>query len=233
VSDGFDSRATCWTLIRSAAAGDADRRELFARQYESIVRAYLAHRWRGSPLVAELDDVAQEVFVECFRQGGVLDRLRQSEPDSFRGFLHGVTRNVALRCERRLAKLRERQDGTPLDADGVPADDDSLSQVFDRAWALAIVRSAARVQEERAKLAGAKAERRVELLRLRARENLPIRAIAARWNEDAALVHKEYARARREFQAALEEALSFHHPGLTAREIADRSKDILSLLGER
>jgi RNA polymerase sigma-70 factor (ECF subfamily) len=53
----------------------------------------------------------------------------------------------------------------------------------------------------------------VELLRLRFQEDLPIRGIAARWNEPAAKVHKEYARAREDFREALREIVGFHFPG--------------------
>src|SRR6266540_3794505 len=91
---------TCWMLIQNAASGRAQDREDFARRYLSVVRAYLAHRWRSSPLIAELDDAVQDVFVECFRHGGILDRMLETRPDSFRAFLHGVTRHIALRVER-------------------------------------------------------------------------------------------------------------------------------------
>src|SRR5262249_31161533 len=63
------SDATCWTLIRDAAGGDPAARERFARAYLPVVRAYLAARWRTAPHCAE--DAAQDVFVECFRAGGL------------------------------------------------------------------------------------------------------------------------------------------------------------------
>src|SRR5581483_5964729 len=99
------------------------------------------------------------------------------------------------------------------DLDAIPDDHSSLSRVFDRAWAKAILREAARVQEERARAAGERALRRVELLRLRFHEGLPIREIARRWNVEAAGLHHEYARAREEFRAALLDVVAFHHAG--------------------
>ena len=39
-----------------------------------MVRAYLTARWRGTVCWQDLDDTFQEVFVECFRPGGPLDR---------------------------------------------------------------------------------------------------------------------------------------------------------------
>jgi RNA polymerase sigma-70 factor (ECF subfamily) len=49
-------QSTCWTLIRAAAGGSAREREEFARRYVPVLRAYLAARWRGSPLLQDLDD---------------------------------------------------------------------------------------------------------------------------------------------------------------------------------
>lgn len=44
------SDSTRWTLIRDAAEGVPAARDEFARRYESVIRAYLGARWRGSPL---------------------------------------------------------------------------------------------------------------------------------------------------------------------------------------
>lgn len=227
-----NSDSTCWTLIRGAAAGREEDREDFARRYVAVVRAYLAHRWRASRLIDELDDVVQEVFLECFRQGGVLDRIVESQPGSFRAFLYGVTRNVALRCEKRIGRLRNRQPSTGLDSELAKPDEVTLSRVFDRAWARTLLRQAANLQEDKARRAGPRARRRVELLRIKSRENLPIREIARRWEVDTAQVHKDYARARKEFKAALEEILSFHHPACSAAEIEEKCVELLGLLSD-
>src|SRR5215831_5732627 len=93
--------STCWTVIRAAAAGSPADREELARRYLAVVRAYLAARWRGLNLRAELDDAVQEVFVECFRQGGALEAAGAGRVSSFRAFLYGVVRNVARRFESR------------------------------------------------------------------------------------------------------------------------------------
>lgn len=60
---------------------------------------------------------------------------------------------------------------------------------------------------------GEAGRRRLELLRLRFGEGLPIREIAARWQMDPALLHAEYRKAREEFKQALREEVAFHHPG--------------------
>ena len=62
--------ATRWTLIRRAAQGGPEEREAFARRYAPVIRAYLGARWKASPLVGEIDDAGQQVFLECFREGG-------------------------------------------------------------------------------------------------------------------------------------------------------------------
>ena len=113
---------------------------------------------------------------------------------------------------------------------GVAADDPSLSREFDRAWARAMLREAARIQEERARAVGEQALKRVELLRLRFQEGLPIRDIAERWQADAAVLHHEYAKARREFKDALMEVVAFHSPGPPAA-IEIECAELLALLG--
>jgi RNA polymerase sigma-70 factor (ECF subfamily) len=55
---------TCWALIRAAADGSPRDREEFAHRYAPVLRAYLAARWRGAPLLQDLDDAVQDVFVE-------------------------------------------------------------------------------------------------------------------------------------------------------------------------
>lgn len=199
--------STCWTIVRAAAAGSPADRDELARRYLGVVRAYLAARWRGSPLLAECDEAVQEVFVECFRAGGVLDAAGAGRVPGFRAFLYGVVRNVARRFETRPARPT-----SPLPSE-VDANEESQSRLFDRTWARAVMEEAARLQRERAAGRGPEAVRRVELLRLRFEENLPIRAIAKQWGVDPAALHHAYAVARTEFRAALLEVVAFHHPG--------------------
>ncbi|MCI0379873.1 MAG: hypothetical protein L0215_20010 [Gemmataceae bacterium] len=222
--------STCWTVIQGAAAGRSEDREHFARRYAPVVQAYLAARWRGSPLGTELDDAVQEVFVECFKQGGVLQRVDRERPGGFRPFLYGMLRNVALRMEAARARGRERQPESSCELAAVEAAEASLSQVFDRAWAQSLIREAAARQAQRAAQSGADALRRVELLRLRFHEGLPIREIAQRWQADPADLHHEYARARQEFKAALLEVVGFHQPG-TSAEIEQAGAELLASLG--
>jgi RNA polymerase sigma factor (sigma-70 family) len=214
--------STCWTVIRAAAAGSPSDREELARRYLGVVRAYLGARWRGSNLRPDLDDAVQEVFVECFRQGGVLEAVGAGRVLQFRAFLYGVIRNVARRFESRPVRPAE-----PLPE--IDANEESQSRLFERTWARAIMAEAARLQSQRAAELGGEAQRRVELLRLRFEDNLPIRTIAERWGVNPVGLHHAYALARKEFRAALLEIVAFHHPGSPA-EVEKEAADLLGSL---
>jgi RNA polymerase sigma factor (sigma-70 family) len=217
-----EPETTCWTVILAAAAGSAANREELARRYLGTVRAFLFARWRGSPLHNDIDDATQEVFIECFREGGAVEAVGAGRVTNFRPFLYGVIRNVARRYESRPARPT-----APLQE--IPSDDASQSQLFDRTWAQAIMVEATQLQAQRAAEAGPEAVRRVELLRLRFVENLPIRAIAELWGIDAARLHHAYALARQEFRAALLAAVAFHQPG-TPVEIEQEAACLLKAL---
>jgi RNA polymerase sigma factor (sigma-70 family) len=204
------SQSTCWTLVRDAAAGDAPSRAEFSVRYAPVVRSYLSARWRGSPRFEDLDDAVQETFFECLRQGGVLERAQGDRPGGFRAFLFGAVRNVALRFEQRRAAQGARETTRGVDLADVPGRDDALSKVFDRALARSIMREAAELQGALAVDRGDEAGRRVELLKLRFQEGLPIRDIATLWGVDVAELHRQYARARKEFHEALREVIGSH-----------------------
>jgi RNA polymerase sigma factor (sigma-70 family) len=225
-----NSDSTCWTVIQAAAGGSPGDRDEFARRYSPVVRAYLAARWRSSSCLHELDDTIQEVFVECFKQNGVLDRAEHSRPGGFRAFLLGAVRNVARRAEKHRAQGRDQQPPSDLYLEHVESQEASLSDAFDRAWAKTLLREAARIQETRAKSDGAAACRRVEILCLRFHDGLPIREIAARLQADAAVLHHEYAKARQEFKSALADVVAFHHPG-APETIEQECANLLAILG--
>ncbi|MCK6461764.1 MAG: sigma-70 family RNA polymerase sigma factor, partial [Planctomycetes bacterium] len=217
--------STWWTMVRGAAAGDAAARAAFAERYLPAVRAYLSARWRTGPLAAEVEDATQEVFLECFRDGGALARVDPARAGGFRGYLYGIARNVARRAEDRRGRPVEQQ----LPAEEIDSGDSSLSRAFDRAWANGVMREAAARQTARAAKEGEAALRRVDLLRLRFHDGLPIRDIAARWSADPAWVHHEYARARAEFRAALLDVVAEQHPGSPA-DIERECAALLDLL---
>jgi RNA polymerase sigma-70 factor (ECF subfamily) len=193
------------------------------------VRAYLQARWGNSAFKDLVDDAVQDVFLECFRPDGALCRVDANRSGTFRAYLYGVVRNVALRIESRRAAELARQHAGPSEIDGVVSDESTLSQVFDRAWAKSIMRQAGQRHEELACAAGEEALRRFELLRLRFEDELPIREIAQHWNVDAAVLHREYRKAREEFRAALIEVVRFHHPGSDS-EVDREAAALLALL---
>jgi RNA polymerase sigma-70 factor (ECF subfamily) len=172
----------------------------------------------------------QDVFLQCFRNGGALARAERGRPGGFRAFLFGVTRNIALDHERLAARRKVRPDAAGRDFDNFPDDDERISTILDRAWAESLVREAAALQREQAREKGEAAERRVELLRLRFEEGLPVRQIAALWDMDATRVHAEYARAREEFREAFYEVVAFHHPG-TRGEVERECARLVGILG--
>jgi RNA polymerase sigma factor (sigma-70 family) len=216
-------RETCWTLIRAAAEGETAEREAFALRYLPAVEAYFHARWRGTRHLDRVDDAVQDVFLDCFREGGALDRVDRSRRGGVRAYLSGVARIVARRYEEGRGLGREAQASASEIAD-LPADDERLSVVFDRSWALGLLRQAAALHAGRAREQGEDAVRRVDLLRLRFEENRPIREVARMWGTDPARLHRDYARARREFKAALLEVVAFHHAGTPAEIEAEGAR---------
>jgi len=207
----FDS--TCWEVIERAASGEEGPRDEFARRYAPIIRDYLGRRWKDTPLRAEVEDAVHDVFLECFRLDGVLERADSARSGGFRAFLYGVIRNVARRFEDVRARSRETQPTVSFDPNKQEMLETSLSQVLDRAWARAILDEAGARHRKEAAIQGKDAMRRVELLRLRFEENLPIREIARHWDMDPDKVHQEYRAARREFRRYLAAELTFHTEG--------------------
>lgn len=214
---------TWWSLVHRAAAGDGPSRSTFGRAYLPLVRSYLAKRWRGSSLMAEIDDGVQDVFVECFRHDGSLSRADAGKGD-FRGYLFGIARNVALRIE---ARARAGARTGPNGLTDVPDGEPEIPDVLDREWARMLMREAAELMQQRA--TDDSARRRVELLRMRFGGDLPIHAIAVQWDMDVAAVHRLYARAREEFRLCLRTVVAFYAVR-TEAELDDECRRLFELL---
>jgi len=228
--DSPEPGTTCWTLIQGAAEGNGESRAAFARLYLPVIRAYLAARWRRSPLSEEVEDATQEALLDCLREDGALNRVQPAGgPGGFRAFLLAVTQNIARRFESRRARRREQQPGSAFRISEIEADGASVASAFDQAWCLSLVDQALALQEERAR-DNAGAARRLELLHLRFRDDLSIREIAGRWNVPAEQVHYDYRKARRDFTAALRDVVAFHYP--TDPQARKREIDRLETLVE-
>ena len=197
-----ESDGSGWSVIRGAAEGNPKSRREFTHLYEPVIRTYLLARWRRTPLYEQIDDAAQDCFADCFRDGGAFIGVDSDQSGGFRAFLYGVVRNIARRQEEKRG----------ADNEGLPVADESLSRIFDRAWALAVVNQAADLYAERAREQGGVSMRRLELLRLRFGENMRLWEIADAWKEDPAKLEAEYAQGRSEFKAALREMLRTLHP---------------------
>jgi RNA polymerase sigma-70 factor (ECF subfamily) len=220
---------TRWTLIEGAASGDEAARREFVARYEGPVRAYLGARWRDTPLRGEIDDAAQEVFLQCFRDGGALARADAAR-GGFRPFLYGVVRREAQKVETLRAREYRRRGDDSFHPDRLEVDETTLSRVFDRRWAQDLIEAAGELFLARARELGADGERRAELLQLRYHDQLPVREIAGRWNEDAARLHRELSRAKGEFQDALREAVAARE-GYAGETLDRECARVLELLG--
>ena len=221
---------TCWTVLRAASTGDAGARSVFARSYAAPIRSYLGHRWRDSPWHDEIDDALQDVFVECLKPGGALDKADPTRGD-FRALLYGVVRNVARRFEERVARNNSDRQHDTLHLDDLPAPAEALSRVFDRAWAQSLLREAVLRHASAARTGDKGYRRRYRILRLRHQQGLAVRDIAARLDEpDIDVIHNGYRRARREFRAFLR-AVVATHTGASSESIDAECRRVTEHLG--
>lgn len=219
--------STCWTLVRGAAAGVPEDRAGFAQRYGPVIRAYLAARWRRPHDHHDVADAAQEVFLQCFKAGGALERLDPDRPGGFRAFLFGIARNVANDLDARRQRRREQDERPGFGT--IPSDEQSLSGVFDRAWARMLMREARELIEHRSR--GSKPEAlRVEALRLRYESGMPSREIARAMKLEANVVYQMLTEARREFRGALLEVMASYHPQATRGELERLCLDQLRAL---
>ena len=219
---------TCWTVLRAASKGDAAARSTFSRSYVATIRDYLEARWRGRRLAAEVEDATQEVFIECLKPGGVLERADERRGD-FRAVLFGVTRNVARRFEERAI---ERGRVRPEDSawlEEISSDEAGQATLFDRGWARSLVRQAKELHRGRAYADGTFGRRRIELLERRFGDQEALRQIASRWGLSSQDVHLDYRRARSEFYRCLREVVAAHAP--VGADLDAECRRLIDLLG--
>lgn len=217
-------------MVRAASAGDASARSQFAGHYARPIREYLRHRWGGTPRRDDVGDAEQEVFIECMKPGGALDRADAAKGE-FRALLYGVVRNVARRFEERAARDLQIKPDESVYLDALPDQDEALTRVFDKAWARALVREAVVRHAQFARAGDAACRDRYRILRMRHEKGMPVRDIAARLGiEDVDAVHNGYRRARREYRACLREVVA-HHTGASPSDVDDHCKRVLAMLG--
>lgn len=219
------SERTSWTLVARAAGGDSDSREAFARIYGPVIAAYLAARWRVALGADEVQDAMNEVFLQCFKQGGALGRVEDRREGGFRAYLYGITRNVAGTLRQ---AHRKEASGESAIA-GAPSDEQTMSQVFDRAYAVALTREARYVMAMNA-ATDLGASQRLRALELMYEEGMPSREVAQRLGIEPSAVYPLLTRARKDFKVALLQVMAENHPGETLPELENRCLDVLSAL---
>jgi RNA polymerase sigma-70 factor (ECF subfamily) len=222
--------STCWSLIGGAAAGDSADRAEFARRYAPVIKAYLEARWRHSIHREELEDAVQEVFIDCFKQNGALERVDRGRRGGFRGFLYGVTRNIGMRFESAKTRHKEHQPSASFDLNAIEQRERSLTRSFDRAWAQSVMREALVELQLDADADGEEAMKRFELLSLRFRDGLPIHEIASRWQVGVTQMYREFAKAKVEFRDALLAIVATQQPDASRDEVAQECMQLLDLL---
>lgn len=220
--------SSSWSLIRGAAAGVPRDRERFAARYTPIVRAYFSARWH-LPLGHErVQDACQEVFVQCFRDEGVLSKADPSFAGGFRAFLYGVARRIGANMDRAKGRSRERESDSALLGETAPSAA-APSRSFDRAWARLVAREAGQLARSRAaghpaRLAG------LDALYLQFFEGLAPREIAARRGVAVAAVYESLRLAKRDFRAAFVEVMAGYNPQCTEAELRQRCIDLVAFL---
>ena len=208
---------TCWTVLKSVAGGSDRARRDFSRRYEPAVRAYLETRWLADPLQNEVGRGLGLAFEECYDKTDDLPQELSTHDAEFRRFLLKMTAIVAQRIE---AEKKSAFDG----------DEEVLEKNFDRAFARILLRLAAARHAERVK-EDPEALRRLELLRLHYYGDMGLDSIANVWHVDPDKLKEDYTQARREFETALMEVASYHHPR-PKEQIWEECEGFLSLLAE-
>jgi len=221
--------STSWTLIQGAAASREVDRDEFCRRYAPVIRAYLAARWKLPYEHDAVSDATQDVFVQCFKEGGALEGVDRTHSGGFRAYLYGVVRNVALMTERKYARRRERPAGSTFRLDHVEHSEATLSQAYDRAWALLVTREAGlrMVQRASQKKDGTL---RARVLEHRYEHGKPPREIATELGADVGDVYRMLKHSRQEFRISLLEVMSSYHPDDSEAELERRCAELLGLL---
>jgi RNA polymerase sigma-70 factor (ECF subfamily) len=112
MSSSQERSATSVTLLERLRANESQAWQRMVQLYSPLVLHWCGRLGlRG----ADADDVAQEVFAEA---AASLARFRrEGEGDTFRGWLRGITRNLALAYFRRSSRQPRGQGGTGVQSE--------------------------------------------------------------------------------------------------------------------
>lgn len=220
----FDT--TCWSVVLGAARGDPLKRQDFCHQYEQVIRAYLATRWRMRPDHDDISDAAQEVFLQCFQENGALERVDPARAGGMRAFLYGVTARTAAQIERRGRRWNRDHAADVGDPERIQAAEATLSRAFDKAWAQMVAREARLCLARRAASSGKAARLRFHCLEQRYFHGRWPREIAANLDLDPQRVSELLHEAKSEFRAALLEVMESLLPAATEKELLLRCAEL-------
>ena len=201
-------------------------REEFCRRYDSVIRAYLATRWRLPRTHEEVTEATQEVFLQCLREGGALERVDPNRPGGMRGYLYGITSRTASQFERQQARWKRDGTGRALEGDWIEADEATLSRAFDRAWASMLAREARREHRRMAEAGSERARLRLFCLEQRVYHGRWPREIAETVKLPAARVSELLHEAMGDYRAALLSVMASHHPNESERELEKRCEEL-------
>lgn len=173
--------------LERAKRGDASARERFVKLYETRVYALVGRLLVSCP--ADVDDVAQEVFVRAL---GALSRVESRGDSKVSTWLLTIATRAAIDVLRRKARMDRRQ-GNVDDAESFP-DTTPMTDIV-----------AARDLDDRVRrvLAGLSHDHRAVLV-LRAYHDLDYGEIAAALGVDEGTVKSRLSRARTALKAELE-----------------------------
>ena len=130
-----EPRGTSLTLLQRLRGNEPDAWRAMVHLYTPLVYHWCA---RAGVVAADADDVAQEVLRVAATR---LDTFRRDRPgDSFRGWLRGITRNMALLHFRNRGRHPQASGGTDAfarlhelpAAPAEPADEDDPPEQLDR-----------------------------------------------------------------------------------------------------
>ncbi|MCB9888808.1 MAG: sigma-70 family RNA polymerase sigma factor [Planctomycetes bacterium] len=220
---------TSWALIQCAAAGAGPERDTFARRYAPVIRDYLRARWRLPADHERVEDALQEVFVECFKADGVLDRADPAYASGFRAYLFGVVAKVALVSERRFRRRSDRPAEDAVDLDGIQSDEESLSRAFDKGWAELVVREAIELLRERSCGDPVRTER-FTVLEQRFLRDLTPAQIGEQTGHTPERTYQLLRRAKSDFRSAFLDVLRAYDPSAEKHELERTGREILQLI---
>ena len=228
MSERFDS--THWSVVLGARAQDPSLRNEFGERYAPIVRAYFAAYWHLPADDPRVEDATQDVFLQCFRSGGVLDNVDPARKGGFRAYLFGVARNIGLSSDRNEARRRSRTcnlDTTEIEEDSSDSQPDAA---FHQAWARHVADEAFQLMQTKG---GSGAEARVAMLRLRYFGGLSPREIARRAGLPVEETYRLLYAARGQFRAALLDVVARYSPGTSKRELVEECRDLFVFDSDR